>query len=758
MSAPSASDSLFASVFGASPLAIHLIRLSDGTSLVCNAAYTRLTGYTADELMGKTAEDVSFFMDPQVRASWMERLRLEGQVLNQEAEVRTKFGEVRDVLASLSLVDVDGEPTVMIVATDVTARRQADGALRRSEERFRHVFESANVGKSITLLDGTISVNQAFADWLGYTRDELVGKTWQELTPSEEIPRILGILEPLTRGERDAARFTKPYVRKDGALVWGDVSVTLQRDEAGAPLYFLTTIVDVTERRQTAEELARSEERLRLSTELAGVAVWEYDFTTNTMSRSRNHDRLYGLEWQEVWRLDTFLQATHPDDRERSNRIISEAVAPGGPDRYEFDFRVVTPTGEIRWLSVVGQVVLRAPDGRGVTVRGSLQDITTRKTAEEALRRSEERFQLAFHSSPAGLTITRVADGRFTEVNQSFLDMFGFRREEVIGRTSTELGMWTPEQRSKLIEMQLATGGLRGSELVAFSKSGTPVDILFSSAPIDIDGELHHVTTMVDITSRRAAEAELRRMNTELEMHVRERTVRLEAAIEELSAFTYSVSHDLRAPIRGIDGWTAILALEAGTSLDARAQEHLARIRGEARRMGRLIDDLLRLSRIGTAELHVTQVDLSAMAEGIAARLRGMHPHLVIQMSIEAGLAAPGDPALLEVALENLLSNAIKFSGTRPAACVSVGRRQGTEPCFFVKDEGVGFPSHLADRLFRPFTRLHSEDEFSGTGVGLATVARIVRRHGGRVWAESEADRGATFCFTLPDESDHPLT
>jgi light-regulated signal transduction histidine kinase (bacteriophytochrome) len=253
-----------------------------------------------------------------------------------------------------------------------------------------------------------------------------------------------------------------------------------------------------------------------------------------------------------------------------------------------------------------------------------------------------------------------------------------------------------------------------------------------------------------DVTERMRAEEEVRRLNAELEQRVRERTAELEAANKELEAFSYSVSHDLRAPLRGIDGWSLALEQDYGAQLDARAQQYLDRVRSETRRMGTLIDDLLQLSRFTRADMRRRPVDLTSIAENIAARLREAYPARRIEFVIDPGMSVSGDAGLLEAALTNLLGNAVKFTGPRPVSRIHFGRgEQEGAPVFFVRDNGVGFDMAYSGMMFGAFQRFHKSSEFSGTGIGLATVQRIIHRHGGRVWAEAAVDRGATFYFTI---------
>jgi PAS domain S-box-containing protein len=245
--------------------------------------------------------------------------------------------------------------------------------------------------------------------------------------------------------------------------------------------------------------------------------------------------------------------------------------------------------------------------------------------------------------------------------------------------------------------------------------------------------------TVQEITDRKLAEDEIQRTNRELR-----------AANKELEAFSYSVSHDLRTPLRSIDGFSQALLEDYANKLDATALDHLRRVRSAAQRMAALIDDMLNLSRVTRCELHREKLDLSAMAKLIAAELQQAEPGRRVEFVIEVGLTAVGDPQLLRAAMENLIHNSWKYTSGHPSARIEFGRSDEKErPSFFVRDDGAGFDPRYADRLFGAFQRLHTTKEFPGTGVGLATVQRIIHRHGGEIWAEAEVEKGATFYFTL---------
>ena len=268
-----------------------------------------------------------------------------------------------------------------------------------------------------------------------------------------------------------------------------------------------------------------------------------------------------------------------------------------------------------------------------------------------------------------------------------------------------------------------------------------------------------------DNTARKRVAEALRTLTAELEQRVRDRTAELEAANKELEAFSYSVSHDLRAPLRAMDGFSMALLEDYAGKLDESAQEHLRRIRAGSQKMAGLIDDLLNLSRLTLAELQRDRVDLTAMAEGIGAELQRLHPERAVELVVAPALTANADTAMVRVVLNNLLGNAWKFTGQRTGAKIEVGAVAAevtrlTSPeqksllasaatVFFVRDNGAGFDIAYAGRLFGAFQRLHSTQEFEGNGIGLALVQRIVHRHGGRVWAEGAVGQGATVYFTF---------
>jgi PAS domain S-box-containing protein len=288
------------------------------------------------------------------------------------------------------------------------------------------------------------------------------------------------------------------------------------------------------------------------------------------------------------------------------------------------------------------------------------------------------------------------------------------------------------------------------NEFRTITKDGREIWVEAVGTRTELQGRVTGLVSLRDVTERKQAEEEIRSLNEELEQRVIERTTQLEAVNKELEAFAYSVSHDLRAPLRSIDGFSQVLLEDYAGKLDEEGKDYLQRVRSASQRMADLIDDILNLSRLTRGEMQRETVDLSALAQAIATELQQSQPERQVEFIITLGLVVTADAHLMRVALENLLGNAWKFTQKQPSARIEFGYAETNgQSAYFVRDDGVGFDMAYADKLFGAFQRLHSSNEFEGTGVGLATVQRIIHRHGGDIWAESAVDQGTTFYFTL---------
>jgi PAS domain S-box-containing protein len=382
--------------------------------------------------------------------------------------------------------------------------------------------------------------------------------------------------------------------------------------------------------------------------------------------------------------------------------------------------------------------------------------------AEAALAESNERLRLALAAGKMGTWMRELQGQGRVLLSPELEAIAGLNPGEFPGTESALFEFIHPEDR-ELVRQALAKGVEIKSDYEVefrFLPRGRPPGWMLGRgrAYFDAAGKpLRQVGVAIDITGRKEAEQEISRLNAELEQRVRQRTAQLQASNEELEAFAYSVSHDLRAPLRSIRGFSEVLLESHASQLDAEGQDLLRRACESSQRMSRLIDDLLKLSRVGRSELHWQPVNLSRLAEGIAAELAKADPERAVGFVIEPNLRIEGDEHLLRLVLENLLANAWKFTAGQPQARIEFGFTAQPEPAFFVRDNGVGFDMAHVGKLFGVFQRLHSTGEFPGTGVGLAIVQRIIKRHRGRAWATGVVNSGATFYFTVPETRDFEL-
>jgi PAS domain S-box-containing protein len=402
----------------------------------------------------------------------------------------------------------------------------------------------------------------------------------------------------------------------------------------------------------------------------------------------------------------------------------------------EFEVR----RGPDRWLLVRD---IRLPDGATFTL---CLDITARKRAEAALAESEARYRTVAERMLDGILI--LQDGRFVHANPAIERLTGFAVEELIGREFPPLVH--PDDRALVAERHRRRSAGEALEprydIRILTRAGEAVWVQISNERIEWQGRPAVLTVVSDIRERKRAETAIRQMNDSLEQRVRERTAELEAALAELETFSYSVSHDLRAPLRAMASFARMVIEDEGERFSAEGQRMLAVVEKNAVRMGELVDDLLTLARVSRAGLARTDLDVERLARALAAELAPRYA--ASEIAIAALPRAEGDETLLRQALLNLMDNALKYSARAERPRVEVGW-DAAAGAYFVRDNGVGFDMAYAGKLFRPFERLHPEAEFSGTGIGLAIVRRVIERHGGRVWAESAPGAGAVFRFTL---------
>jgi PAS domain S-box-containing protein len=637
--------------------------------------------------------------------------------------------------------------------------RRTQLELEVSRERYFDLYDLAPVGYFTISEQGLIQEgNFTAAGLLGVSRGAMVKQRLSVfIFPEDQDIYYLHRKHLFETGEPQT--FELRMVREDGTVFWANLTATKASDADGASMW-RAVVSDITERKWAEEALRTASLYSRNLIETSLDSLVTINAEGKITDANAATGRITGMNREELIGSDFSDYFTDPEmARAGYQKVFEQGQVIDYPLALRHTSGAVTKV-------LYNASVYRNEHGEVLGVLAAARDITERKRAEEELRQSEEKFAKAFQTSPYGITITSAEDGTFVEVNDAFTSMTGFTREEALASSSIGLKLWVNEEDRQRVVAELRVGhAVVGQEYLFRTKSGMVITGSFSAQIIRFDGKPHVLSSINDITERKRAEEEIRQLNAELEQRVIDRTAQLKVANEELEAFGYSVSHDLRAPLRSMDGFSQALLEDHAGQLDEKGKDYLGRVRAASQRMERLVDDMLKLSRVSRAEMRFTTVDVSALVHTIVAERQSSQPEREVEFLIAPGLFAKADPNLMRIALDNLLDNAWKFTGKHPTARIEFGvapaspdtsstpATEGNEEgtTFFVRDDGAGFDIAYATKLFGAFQRLHQSTEFAGTGIGLATVQRIIRRHGGRIWAEAAVEQGATFYFTLPN-------
>jgi PAS domain S-box-containing protein len=495
------------------------------------------------------------------------------------------------------------------------------------------------------------------------------------------------------------------------------------------------------------ETLRDGEAKFRAMVEASPVGIFLARLDGNTIYTNPAYLRILGLPAGEARDLG-WIRAIHPEDRDAVASGWHKSIVSGSP--YHGHGRYLHKDGKVVWWQVRTAEV-RVGD-KLVGLVGMVEDVTEVREAQAALADSERRYRAMFASNPQPMWVYDVETLRFLDVNDAAVAHYGYSRDEFRAMTVMDIRPDEERRRNERPGLPSAAGTIMQGVRWHKRRNGQRIEVEVSSHDLMFKGRRAVHVLVNDVTERSRVEREILSLNAELEERVTARTAELTVANNELEAFTYSVAHDLRAPLRGIDGFSALLVEHGRSRMDRESALYVERIRDASERMGAMISDLLDLSRVSRSELFKLSVDLSAMAREIADELQRVNPDRQVEWRIARDLSARGDPGLLRLVLDNLIGNAWKYSSDAKAPVIEFGCAHGpggrTE--FFVRDNGVGFDMQYAGKLFSVFQRLHSAQKYEGTGIGLATVKRIVERHGGGVSGEGELGRGATFRFWLP--------
>jgi len=725
---------------------------ADGWLTYFNQRWMDHTGLAMDESLGQGWTQL-IHPDDQARVAqgWTQAAE-SGQSCEIEYRLRRADGEYRWMLGRANpLPGVDGEPTRWLgTFTDIHDLKLATELLEKNMFMNRIAGRMARLGgwtielpeRKLTWSDENCAIHEVPPGYVP-TLEEGIGYFLPE-----DRAKVIQLVEACAK-EGKSYEFTFPKMTAKGRRIWVRSMGEAVRDADGSIIRLQGAFQDITEQKAAESRTLALEARLITTLESItdGFSLMDKDwrFTFLNSQAERMLQRPAGeLLGKNLWEEFPDIAGTPVEKEYRA------AVAEQRTTRFEAFYRPLQT-----WFAFHVY-----PTQAGTAVY--FQDITQRREEQAQLHLLETAVSRI--SDMVVITEVRAADAngpRVVFVNDAFERQTGYSRQEALGQSLMLLwGRATTQAEVDRISAAMARFEPVRTEMAIQTKSGRQLWLELDMTPIAGESGkfTHWVAVERNITERRQQQQEILTLNSDLEQRVMLRTGQLAEVNKELESFAYSVSHDLRSPLNTVDGFSQLLLKSDAAHISDKGKHYLDRIRAGVKQMGDLIEGLLTLAHLSREEIRSEAVDLSAMCRGIEQAQRERDPLRQVQMLVHDGLVAHGDPRLLSAVLQNLIGNAWKFSARQPLARIEVGSQPdaGGQEVFFIRDNGAGFDMAFAHKLFGTFERLHSPGDFPGTGIGLATVKRVIERHGGRVWAESRPEEGATFYFSFARQQGGP--
>ncbi|MEA3186476.1 MAG: hypothetical protein QOD99_306 [Chthoniobacter sp.] len=676
----------------------------------------------------------------EVRTEQAEARTEQAKTRTEQAEVRTEQAETRTEQAKTQTEQAETRMEKAEMRTEQAEANNQQGEI--AAILLAAIVESSDdaiIGKDLGSIVTTW--NKGAENIFGYSAGEMVGTSILRLIPTNRHDEENYILRAIKRG-KNVEHFETQRQTKDGRLIEVSITASPIKDVTGKVIGVSKVARDITGKKHAEAAWWTSELRYRTLFEHAPDGILIADPESYYLDANASMCRMLGYTRDEL----IGLHASDIVSQKEIQHIGPALTAINAESEYHQEWQLRRKDGSVFEAEVIATAM---PDGNLLAM---IRDITERKRAEAAAA-----LLVAIVESSDDAIIGKDLRGIVTSWNVGAEKEFGYPASEMIGQSITRL--IPPELREgeeKILGRIERGESVRPYETRRMRKDGSIFAVsLTLSAIKDAAGQIVGASKVVrDITDHKKAEEKIRHLNTELEQRVIERTAELEAANKELEAFSYSVSHDLRAPLRAVDGFSQAVLEDYGPQLPEEGQRYLKTIRQGAQKMGVLIDDLLTFSRLSRAPLDKQEVNTDKLVRAVLDDLSSQQERRQVELRVGELPMCAGDPALLKQVWMNLLSNALKYTQKREAAVVEIGCEAKPEgKVYFVRDNGTGFDMRYAAKLFGVFQRLHRAEDYEGTGVGLAIVQRIVHRHGGKIWADAAIDRGATFYFTLEGET-----
>jgi PAS domain S-box-containing protein len=732
---------------------------AEGKIILANPAAEKILGLTHNQIMGRTSidrrwksthEDGSEFLGcnhPSMLALRTGKI-IKNSIMRIYNPKTEKFHWI-NINAVPQYKKGEKKPyQVYTTFEDITERILIQKAFKQAEIKYRTVADNTYDFEFWLDPKGNyLYVSPSCKRITGYSQKEFVSKPRQRqniVYPKDKKAyhnHLIKEFKDLKPGELEFR-----IVHKDGSIRWIHHLCRPIYDTNGTYLGIRGSNREITDRKQIEEEMQAHRELLDTVVNYMPVSVnlirgsdLKIQFVNNAYQRIAPGKKMVDKTLNELW----------PETGKNFEKICRSVLTTGKSFHVKDEMNMIKrkPNGPLEQAFFSWSLYrVHLPGNEGWGLLNVAWETTENKKSEDKLRESEEKYRTIVENTSSLIMVTQP-NGIISYLSPSCSAVLGYPPNDLIG---TSPNIFYPEDKKKVHDaLSHALKGEKGSnfEYRIITKNGETKWLAHSWSPIFFNGTLQMIVSIIDdITLRKEVEIKFQKLNEALLRH----SIDLVTVNRELEAFSYSVSHDLRAPLRSIDGFSQALLEDYSDKLDDQGKDYIQRVRKATQRMGQLIDDILRLSRLSRTTLSIETFNFSNLAQGIIDKFHAMNPSRIVTTIIQPKIKVNGDKKLLEILLDNLIGNAWKFTTNTKQPEIAIGQMtQGNETVYFVRDNGAGFNMAYADKLFIPFQRLHAVDEYPGTGIGLALVSRIVHRHGGRIWAEAEVNKGATFYFTL---------
>ncbi len=720
--------------------------------LEVNDAALKQYGYTRQEFLSMNAKDIR---PPEYIDALIKDIEISRGSVSKSGDWyhKKKNGDIILVNIVGFPFQFNGKEARHIMATDVTEQRKIENSLKSSEARFRQIVEGAP-DPIFILVDGKfVYVNErTFELFHAESESDLVSKEILDLVHSESketvrerIRRVLSLRQPVNE------LVELHFLDLEGHDLYLELaSQPVEHEGKDAGLVFIR---DITHRRNTAKAISYQEYLLKEMGRIAKIGGWEFDPVTGDGTWTDEVARIHGLDPDDETSRDIGLSFYTEESKKLVTKAINEALTNRVP--YDLELEIVLRDGTHKWVHTFGMPEIE--NDKVVKLKGAFQDITQRKQDEKALVESEQKYRAFFEHSLDAMILT-TPDGDIIEVNQAACRLLGYKENEM--KQAKRINLIDKTDRNYLpFFRKRDDNGFAVGELRFIKKDGSLIETELSSA-IFFDAYDNKKASLIirDISIRKKTEQKIIELNTELEHRIEERTAQLKSVNKDLEAFAYTVSHDLTAPVRGINGLTQILQENYTEQLDEEGLRLCSRIRANSLKMGTLIEDLLAFSKSNTSEIRREKVNMDQLVQSAISEVGEKEPLSNVEFKIDKLPPTFGDVSLLKQVWINLISNAVKFSSRKEKPLIEISGYVENDKCYYsVKDNGAGFNMQYAGKIFDAFQRLHSQQEFKGTGAGLAIVQRVILKHGGKIWADGAEGMGATFTFYLPEQGENTI-